>query len=59
MIKDKVKKYKNRYQALNFANKVNGKVKWYQYMGTIKKKDKFSGKIKSIPALLTGYKVYY
>ena len=51
--------FTNRIRALKFANKVKGQVKWFQTMGTIKRKDKFTGKIRYIPALVTNYKVYY
>ena len=53
------KEYKNRKDALKFATKVNGQVKWFQCMGTIKKKDKWTGGYKYVPALVTRYRVYY
>jgi len=48
-----------RIPALKFSKQVDGVVCWFQTMGSIKKKDKFTGKIKSKPALVTRYKVKY
>jgi len=53
------REFKNRYHALRFANKVSGKTSWYQTMGTIKKKDKFTGNTICEPALITMYRVTY
>jgi len=56
---ENVKIYNRRCDALKFSKKVNGEVSWFQVMGTIKKKDKWTGKIKYKPALITKYKVHY
>ena len=53
------KVFPNRKQALRFGKKVNGTVSWFQEVGSIKKKDRFTGRIKSRPALITKYKVTY
>jgi len=56
---ESVKIYNKRYDALKFSKKVGGVVSWFQTMGTIKRKDYYTGKIKSSPALVTKYKVRY
>lgn len=51
--------YKNRKQAMKFANKVKGKIEWFEKPSLRKIKSKQTGRMKYKPIIKTYYKVIF
>lgn len=51
--------YKNRKQAMKFANTVNGKIEWFEKPAVRKIKSKQTGRMKYKPIIKTFFKVIY